>query len=78
MNNLIRAASDVQELQYRMHCAAELVRVVYTAIMEGANKPGENDYDALFGAYWLLHTLDAEMKETGERLWGAARVEKNK
>lgn len=71
MDNLIRAAADVQELQYRVHCAVELVRAVHTTITEGQNEPDENDYDALFGAYWFLRTLDAEMKETAERLGGA-------
>lgn len=71
MDKLIAAAADVQELQYRVHCAVELVRAVHTTITEGQNAPDENDYDALFGAFWFLHTLDAEMKETGERLWDA-------
>ena len=71
MDKLITAASDVQELQYRVHCAVELVRAVHTTITEGASEAGEKDYDALFGAYWLLYTLDKEMKETGARLWGA-------
>ncbi len=71
MDNLTRAAADVQELQYRVHCATELVLAVHTNITQGQTEPDGNDYDALFGAYWLLHTLDEEMKETGERLWGA-------
>ena len=78
MDKLIAAAADVQELQYRVHCAVELVRAVHTTITEEQNAPDKNDYDALFGAYWLLHTLDAEMKETGERLWGAVCEAKRK
>lgn len=76
MDKLFTQALDMQDLQYRMHCAAELVRAVHTTIAEGPCEPGENDYDALFGAYWLLHTLDVEMKETGERLWEATRKAK--
>lgn len=71
MDKLIMAAADVQELQYRIHCAVELVRAVHTTITEGPHEPDEKDYDALFGAHWLLHILDVEMKETGERLWNA-------
>lgn len=78
MDNLIHSATDVQELQYRIHCAVELVRVVHTTITDGVSEPSENEYDALFGAYWLLRTLDAEMKETGERLWQAVYKERAK
>lgn len=78
MDKLIRTVSEVLEFQYRVHCAVELVRAVHTTIAEGQSKPDENDLDALFGAYWYLHTLDAEMQETGERLYDVVVEEKKK
>lgn len=68
---LIAAGSDVQDLKYRIHCATELVRMVHTAIEYGPNEAGKDEHDALFGAYWLLQTLDAELEKVGDRLWSA-------
>lgn len=67
--DLIAAVGDVQDLQYRLHCAVELVLSVHTSITKGDCAPDQDSYDALFGAYLLLHTLDEEMKETREQLW---------
>ncbi len=71
MDKLIQAAADIDDLQYRIHCAIELVRSVHESITDGANEPGQNEYDALFGVYCLLHSLDMELEETSERLWNA-------
>ena len=49
MDKLIQAAADIDDLQYRIHCAIELVRSVHESITDGANEPGQNEYDALFG-----------------------------
>ena len=68
---LFNAGNDVQDLQYRIHCATELVRMVHTAIVYGPNEAGEDEHDALFGAYWLLQTIDAELEKAGDRLWSA-------
>lgn len=71
MYKITMKVADVQDLQYRMHCAVEVVRAVHTSMNEGSCAVGQDDYDALFGAYLLLHTLDEELKETAEDLWGA-------
>lgn len=69
--DLFAAGNDVQDLQYRIHCAVELVRMVHTASEYGPDEVGEDEKDALFGAYWLLKTLDNELEETAGRLWSA-------
>ena len=68
---LIEKARNVDELQYRIHCATELVRMVHASLTQDINEPGENDFDGLFGAYWLLHALEKEMHQTSEGLWAA-------
>lgn len=70
-DKLIEKASDVDELQYRIHCATELVRMVHASLTQDVNEPGENDFDGLFGAYWLLSTLEKEMHQVSEELCSA-------
>lgn len=67
-NDLWMAINDLDDIQYRIHCAAELVRAVHTTITEGSSEPCENDYDAMFGAYMALDTLSNEMRGCLDRL----------
>lgn len=70
-DKLIEKASNVDELQYRIHCASELVRMVHTSLIQGESKPSDDDFDGLFGAYWLLSTLEKEMHQVSEELCSA-------
>ena len=68
--------ADLEELQYRVHCAVEMVLAVHTAITQGVNAPDGNDYDALFGAYCALGSLDTEFQNAVQQLWMAYRYER--
>ena len=71
--NLYLRIADLDELQYRIHCAIELVRMVHTSITQGENKPTENDYDGLFAAWNQLDNLNEELKADIEKLYDAYR-----
>jgi hypothetical protein len=71
---LIRAAGNIDDLRYRIHCASELVRCVFVAITQGDCEPCNDDYDALFGAYSYLSSLDTELKKASEHLWRSLPV----
>lgn len=49
----------IYNTQYRIHCAAELVRIVHNSLSTSTH-PSENDIDGLFAVYLLLNEL-AEM-----------------
>lgn len=68
-------SADLDELHIRLHCAIELVRVVHTALTEGASIPSEADFEGLFGAYCLLESLDNELAGKIESLYAAMRGE---
>ena len=68
MDKILRKAADIDELQYRIHCASELVRMVHTAMTDSSDEPCERDFDGLFGAYLLLNSLENEMHEESEKL----------
>ena len=71
--NLYLRIADLDELQYRIHCAIELVRMVHTSITQGENEPTENDYDGLFAAWNQLDNLNEELKADIEKLYDAYR-----
>lgn len=66
---LIHAASNIDDLSYRIHCASELIRCVFVAVTQGDCEPCNDDYDALYGAYCYLSHLDSELKEKSNHLW---------
>lgn len=62
MKNAVLSA-DLDELQVRLHCAIELVRVVHTALADSTFAPTAADLDGLYAAYCLLESLDREFAE---------------
>lgn len=68
--------ADLEELQYRVHCAIEMVSAIHTAITQGESTPGKNEYDALFGAYRTLDSLNTEFQNDVQQLWLAYRYER--
>lgn len=68
--------ADLEELQYRVHCAIEMVSAIHTAITQGDSTPGKNEYDALFGAYRTLDSLNTEFQNDVQQLWLAYRYER--
>lgn len=62
--SLIELLSDMEEIQFLMHCAIESVRQSWVAYM-----PTEADYDALWGTYHRLSQLDAAFLQNKEDLW---------
>ena len=56
-------SADLDDLQARLHCAIELVRVVHTALADSVSVPVAADFDGLYAAYCLLESLDREFAE---------------
>ena len=69
--SLIELLSDMEEIQFLMHCAIESVRQSWVAMTQGDDMPTEADYDALWGTYHRLSQLDAEFLQNKEDLWAA-------
>ena len=69
--SLIELLSDMEEIQFLMHCAIESVRQSWVALTQGVDMPTEADYDALWGTYHRLSQLDAEFLQNKEDLWKA-------
>ena len=67
--SLIELLSDMEEIQFLMHCAIESVRQSWVALTQGVDMPTEADYDALWGTYHRLSQLDAEFLQNKEDLW---------
>ena len=67
--SLIELLSDMEEIQFLMHCAIESVRQSWVALTQGVDMPTEADYDALWGTYHRLSQLDAELLQNKEDLW---------
>jgi len=67
--SLIELLSDMDEIQFLMHCAIESVRQSWVALTQGVDMPTEADYDALWGTYHRLSQLDAEFLQNKEDLW---------
>lgn len=69
--SLIELLSDMEEIQFLMHCAIESVRQSWVALTQGVDMPTEADYDALWGTYHRLSQLDTEFLQNKENLWKA-------
>ena len=67
--SLIELLSDMEEIQFLMHCAIESVRQSWVALTQGVDMPTEADYDALWGTYQRLSQLDAAFLQNKEDLW---------
>lgn len=70
--SILHTADNIRDIQYRIHCASELVRVLHTALEYGPNQIDKNELDALFGASWLLYLLDSEFESEVTELETAA------
>ena len=64
--SLIELLSDMEEIQFLMHCAIESVRQSWVALTQGVDMPTEADYDALWGTYHRLSQLDAAFLQNKE------------
>lgn len=62
MNNPKLFVADMDDLQYRLTCGAEMVWAVHECINIGSCAP-ESYNDALYGAYRYLRGLCDEMRE---------------
>lgn len=53
---------DLEDLQYRLHCAVNMVWAVHSCMTDGCYSP-ECCFDALYGAYRYLETIDNELEK---------------
>lgn len=61
--------SELEDIQFLMHCGIEAVRCMWVDMTQGDSMPGDPDYDALYGLYRSLSELDERFRESTQKLY---------